>query len=133
MKKLKILLSSKSGSLVIDVPVFAYIALIVLCLALTTFPVFIAKQELDTYTTNLVRTAELSGRIGTETSEMTSKLSDRTGLSPDVNWSTSGKIQLGEEFTLTCTVDYDIGFGQFGSFPISLTSKQTGRSEVYWK
>jgi len=31
------------------------------------------------------------------------------------------------------TVPVDIGFFEFGSFPITLTSKATGRSEVYHK
>lgn len=35
--------------------------------------------------------------------------------------------------TLTPTLRYDIGFFRFGSFPLTLTAKATGKSEVYWK
>jgi hypothetical protein len=42
-------------------------------------------------------------------------------------------IQLNNEVTVTLTLQYDIGFFNFGSFPITLTSKATGKSEVYWK
>jgi len=56
-----------------------------------------------------------------------------TGLNPTVKWSTSGKIQLNNDFSLELTLETDIDFFSFGSFPITLTSKATGRSEVYWK
>ena len=42
--------------------------------------------------------------------------------------------RLNEEVTVTLTLDMDIGlFGGFGSFPITLRSEATGKSEVYWK
>jgi hypothetical protein len=42
-------------------------------------------------------------------------------------------VQLGNEITVTLTQEVDIGFFTFGSFPITLKSKATGKSEVYWK
>ena len=57
-----------------------------------------------------------------------------TGLDPNIRWSKTGRIQLNEEVTVTLTLDMDIGlFGGFGSFPITLRSEATGKSEVYWK
>ena len=48
--------------------------------------------------------------------------------------STTGRIQLNDEVTVTLTLETDIGlFGGFGSFPITLTASATGKSEVYWK
>ena len=82
----------------------------------------------------LVREAEISGRVGTETSRRAAALTDSTGLDPDIRWSKTGRIQLNEEVTVTLTLDMDIGlFGGFGSFPITLRSEATGKSEVYWK
>lgn len=44
------------------------------------------------------------------------------------------KIQLNEEVTVTLTLPKEIGlFGRFGSFPVTLQSQATGKSEVYWK
>ena len=52
----------------------------------------------------------------------------------NIRWSKTGRIQLNEEVTVTLTLDMDIGlFGGFGSFPITLRSEATGKSEVYWK
>ena len=51
-----------------------------------------------------------------------------------ISWSRTGNIQLNQEFTLTLTLQTDIGlFGGFGSFPVTLTAKASGKSEVYWK
>lgn len=92
------------------------------------------KQQLDTYAVELVREAEISGRVGTETSRRAAALTDSTGLDPNIRWSKTGRIQLNEEVTVTLTLDMDIGlFGGFGSFPITLRSEAIGKSEVYWK
>lgn len=133
MKKIKDILISSRGSIVFESPVMVVLVVMVLMLFLTVAPAFIDKQQLDVYASELLRTAELSGQVGEETSEMESKLNDRTGLEPRVSWSKTGKIQLGEEIIVTCTIQKDLGFGNLGSFPVTLQSRQTGRSEVYWK
>ena len=89
---------------------------------------------LITYAVALVREAEIAGRVGTETTRRAAALTDSTGLDPDIRWSTTGRIQLNDEVTVTLTLETDIGlFGGFGSFPITLTASATGKSEVYWK
>ncbi|MDD4496135.1 MAG: DUF4320 family protein, partial [Eubacteriales bacterium] len=61
-------------------------------------------------------------------------LRNETGLTPSVSWSRYGNIQLGQEVTVTLTYQVNIGlFGGFASFPITLTAKATGTSEVYHK
>ena len=48
--------------------------------------------------------------------------------------SDTGKIQLGNEVTVTLTTTVNLGlFGEFASFPVTLTARATGASEVYWK
>lgn len=133
MKRAKDILKSSRGSIVFESPVLMILIVMVLVLFLTVASAIIDKQQLNVYASELMRSAELSGQIGKETSEMKNKLTDRTGLEPKVTWSKDGKIQLGDEFTVTCTIQKDLGFGNLGSFPITLQSKQTGRSEVYWK
>jgi len=128
------ILKSKRGDGYIDVCVLILCAMLVIALAVRVFPVFIAKQKLDTFATELVREAEIAGRIGSETSRREQLLRENTGLKPVVSWSEPGTLQLNEEITVTVTLQMDIGlFGNFGSFPVTLKAKAVGKSEVYHK
>ena len=128
------LLKSKRGEGYIDVCVLVLCAVLVIALAVRVLPVFIAKNQLDTYATELCREAEISGRVGSETSRRAAVLTEQTGLSPRISWSKTGSIQLNEEITVTLTLDMNIGlFGGFGSFPVTLRSEASGKSEVYHK
>jgi hypothetical protein len=127
-------LRDKNGEGYIDVAVLVLCALLVIALAVKVLPVYIAKQQLDTFAAELCREAETAGRVGGETSLREQVLREKTGLDPVVTWSRSGKIQLNQEFTVTVTLQRDIGlFGGIGSFPVALTAKSAGKSEVYWK
>ncbi len=131
MKRLK---AGKPGEGYIDTCVLILCAMLVIALAVQVLPVFIAKQSLDIYATELVREAEISGRVGSETSTRSAILSERLGIDPEIRWSKTGRIQLNEEVTVTLTLDMDIGlFGGLGSFPVELKAQATGKSEVYWK
>ena len=130
MKKLR---KRHSGEGYIDVCVLVVCAMLVLALAVRILPVFVAKQQLDTFAAELVREAEITGRVGSETTSRAQVLSERLEIDPDIRWSRAGRIQLNEEVTVTLTMDVDIGFGGLGSFPIELTAQASGRSEVYWK
>ena len=127
------LLRSKRGEGYFDVVIVVLVVVMVLALILAAAPVVSAKIQLDNYADELVREAEIAGRIGAETSSRAQILTEKTGLAPAIQWSRTGKVQLNQEFTVTCTYKMDIGFGEFGSFPITLTSKASGKSEVYWK
>ena len=130
---LKILKSNK-GEGYIDVAVLILCIMLIIALAVKVFPVYILKQQIDTFATELVREAEIAGRIGSETSNRESLLKDKMGISPNISWSKSGRIQLNEEITVTITYETNIGlFPGFGSFPITLRADAAGKSEVYWK
>ena len=60
-------LSERRGEGYVDVIVLVLCAVMVLALAMRVLPIFIQKQQLDTFATELVREAEGSGRVGTET------------------------------------------------------------------
>ncbi|MBR2886482.1 MAG: DUF4320 family protein [Clostridia bacterium] len=126
-------IKSNRGSGYLDVVVIVMSAMLVIALAVSVFPVYIAKSQLDTFAQELCREAEICGRVGSETTSRELVLQERFGLTPEVEWSRTGNIQLNQEFTVTLTEEYDIGFGGFGSFPVTLTSKATGKSEVYHK
>ena len=55
-------LSERRGEGYVDVIVLVLCAVMVLALAMRVLPVFIQKQQLDTFATELVREAEVSGR-----------------------------------------------------------------------
>lgn len=128
------ILCSKRGEGYIDVAVLVLCAMMVLALVVKVFPVYIAKNQLDTFANELCREAEISGHVGSETSERAQILKEKTGLDPTISWSKTGRIQLNEEFTVTVSMQCNIGlFGGFSSFPIILTARASGKSEVYWK
>lgn len=131
---LRRILKSKRGEGYIDVCVLVLCTMLVIALAVQVLPAFIAKQQLDTFATELVREAEIAGRVGSETNRREQALREQTGLDPTVQWSDTGRIQLNEEVSVTLTYEIDLGlFAGFGSFPITLLADATGKSEVYWK
>lgn len=130
---LKKLLKSRRGEGYFDIVIVVLVVVMVISLIIAVAPVVSAKIQLDNYADELVREAEISGRIGSETTARAKVLSERTGIIPKITWSRVGKVQLNQEFTVTCTYTMNIGFGEFGSFPVTLTAKASGKSEVYFK
>lgn len=134
LKRFRHVIRGQQAEGYVDVVILVLCAVLVLALSMRVLPVFIAKQQLDTFASELMREAEASGRVGTETDRRAAILRERTGINPQIVWSDSGQIQLGQEVTVTLTLQKNIGlFGEFGSFPVTLRSQATGKSEVYWK
>ena len=130
---LKKLLKSRRGEGYFDIVIVVLVVVMVISLIIAVAPVVSAKIQLDNYADELVREAEISGKIGSETTARAQVLSERTGIIPKITRSRVGKVQLNQEFTVTCTYTMNIGFGEFGSFPVTLTAKASGKSEVFWK
>ncbi|WP_312101699.1 DUF4320 family protein [Pygmaiobacter massiliensis] len=134
LEKTKQILKSRRAEGYIDICILVLCAMLVIALAVRVFPVYIQKQQVDTFAVELIREAEIAGRVGSETSRREQALRDKTGLQPTVTWSKTGRIQLNEEVTVTVTYQTNIGlFSGFGSFPITLRADAAGKSEVYWK
>ena len=127
------ILKNNKGESMIDTVLIVFVVVMMLAFSLSVLPVIIEKSKLDTFAEEVVRFAEIEGRIGSNTSAKINSMTSSTGLDPSVNWSRTGKVQLNEEFSLVLSHETDIGFFSFGSFKVTLTSKATGRSEVYWK
>lgn len=132
------ILKEKKGEGYIDTVVIVISAMLIIAFAVKVFPVFVVKNQLDTYANEVMRTAEISGRVGTEVSVKAESLKEQIGINPTILWqanyiSGTNKVQLNDEITVIATKNVDIGFFSFGSFPIELKAKATGRSEVYWK
>ena len=116
---MKRLLKDKRGEGFVDVCVLVLAIAMVLSLVVRIAPVFVAKQNRD---------------VGSATNAKAADLREQTGLDPNISWSDTGKIQLGNEVEVTLTTTVNIGlFGEFASFPVTLTAKASGTSEVYWK
>lgn len=119
------ILRGKSGEGYIDVCVLALCAMLVVALAVRVFPVFIMKNQLDNFAAELVREAEITGRVGGETDRRAAVLREKTGLNPTITWSKAGNIQLNEEVTVTLAIKADLGlFGGFRSFPVTLRARR---------
>lgn len=127
-------IKNNRGEGYIDVVVLVLCAMLVIAIAVRVLPAYIIKQQVDTFATELVREAEIAGRVGTETTQMELLLCEKIGINPIVDWSKSGRIQLNEEIGVTVTFNMNIGlFGGFASFPITLRADAAGKGEVYWK
>lgn len=134
MKQIYRIWKEKRGEGYIDTVVLVLCTVMVIALAVKVFPVYITKMQLDNFANELVREAEISGQIGIETKRRETTLKEKTGLNPTVSWSESGKLQLNEEVTVMVTLERNIGlFGEFGSFPVRLQARASGKSEVYHK
>ena len=129
------LLQSKRGEGYIDVAIGLLCLMLVVALAVSFLPVFTTKQQLDIFATEIVRQAEIVG--GTNVSSRISDMKTETGLDPDIAWDctyySGNKVQLNGDIAVTLTETVDIGFFAFGSFPIEIQAKATGKSEVYYK
>ncbi|MEK4261896.1 DUF4320 family protein [Paenibacillus sp. FSL L8-0499] len=127
-------LINKRGEGYVDVVVLVMAVMLCVALVIKVIPVFVTKYQLDTFAAELAREAEISGRVGQETTQRAAELQVQTGLHPTISWSRTGQIQINQEFMVTLNTTVNIGlFGDFGSFPIELTAKGPGKSEVYWK
>ena len=124
-----------SGEAYIDVAIGIFCLMLVLALAMTLFPVFMKKQQLDSFAERIIRQAEIVG--STDVSGRIAQLKQETGLDPQIQWDcdyySGNKVQLNGDIQVTLTQKVDIGFFVFGSFPIELKAKASGKSEVYYK
>lgn len=130
LKKLK----EKEGVAYIDVAILVISSMLVLMLIISVIPVFIVKDQLNTFSKQLLREAQLQGKINISHTSIEERLEiDVDKVEWHGNSIGSNKIQFNEEIRVTCSKEVDIGFSDFGSFKINLISKAGGRSEVYWK
>lgn len=74
------LLRSKRGEGYIDVCIIVLVVIMMLALFTAAAPVMTAKMQLDNSADELVREAEISGRIGAETTARARVLSEKTGF-----------------------------------------------------
>ena len=81
---MKKLLKSKRGEGYFDIVIVVLVVVMVIALIMAVAPVVSAKIQLDNYADELVREAEISGRIGSETMARAQVLTERTGIAPRI-------------------------------------------------
>lgn len=128
-------LREKRGEGYIDIAVGVLCLMLVIALAVSLFPVFMAKQQLDRFADEIVRQAEIVG--STSVNRRIEELREETGLDPEISWDCDyfegSKIQLNGDISVTMTCRINLGFFQFGSFPVEIRARASGKSEVYYK
>lgn len=87
MKRIYKIMRDKKGEGYIDAAVVVFCVMFVIALGVRIFPVFITKIQLDNFADELVREAEISGRVGSETTARQRTLEKKTGIHPAVSWS----------------------------------------------
>lgn len=129
------LLKSRCGEGYIDTAVGIFCLMLVVAFAVSFLPAFTAKQQLDLFASEIVRQAEIEG--GTNVASRISTMREQTGLDPDIEWECDyyrgSRVQLNGDISVTLTDTVNIGFFLFGSFPVEIRAKASGRSEVYYK
>lgn len=134
MKNIQKVLKDKKGEGYIDVIIFVLVAIIIIIFIIKVVPVFIKKQQLDNFATEIVRIAEVTGEIGTSVKKREEELKKSLGINPKIIWSKNDKFNLNEEISVVVELDFEVGlFSGFGSFPVTIRAKATGRGEMYWK
>lgn len=131
---IKRLLKNKQGSNFPDACVILIVFFLLLAISIKTFSVFVLKHKLDIFAEELCRTASVNGCVGAATDAKAQKLREKIGINPNITWSKVGRLQINEEIFIEVSVKENMGLsGSFGSFPITITSKAVGTSEVYYK
>lgn len=133
MKKKKDWILNNRGGSYISLIIGFMIIFMIIAIMVKVFPVVTKQRQLHQFVHEVLRTAELTGRIDVEVDGEIARQKSLTGLDPILTFSKSGKIPLGEIIEVTGTITVDIGNGTFGSFSVPITVRATGRSEVYHK
>ena len=133
-------LNSKKAESYVDVIVMVIASTMVIIITINCFSLLTKKQTLDYFAKELLNSAAVSGRIGSETYARFAELRGQTGLSPSVSWSanyfdpTQMTVQLAETISVTLTFQTSFqGTGEMNIIPLTLTSKASALSMRYWK
>lgn len=128
-------LREKRGEGYIDIAVGILCLMLVIALAVSLFPVFMVKQQLNRFADEIVRQAEIVG--STSVNRRIEELREETGLDPEISWDCDyfegSKVQLNGDIAVTLTCRINLGFFQFGSFPVEIRARASGKIEVYYK
>ena len=139
----RILCEERGDATYTGVIIFTVIAMITVVFLLNVMSVVMMKSELDAAADQVARQIQLAGGVDSDTEDLIDYL--RNGINAeniefviDTNFITAQGsntcIQIGTPFYLTVTADTKLGgFFTFADYPLKMTSRAAGVSEVYWK
>ncbi|SCJ45010.1 Uncharacterised protein [uncultured Clostridium sp.] len=132
------ILKNNKGEGYVDVAVMVLVFILMIAFALKVYPIFIAKDNLNKFASEIVREVEIKGEMGSDIQNRINTLEKTLGKTDSISWNIkyingTRKIQLGDPIEVTVKKEMNIGFFKFGSLPITLQAKDSGYSEVYWK
>lgn len=131
-------LRNKRGEGYIDIVVIVLVFVLMISFSLSVYPVFVAKSQVNKFAGEIIREVEVTGQVGNSVNSRIKKLKsdliDIDNIEFDAKYiDGTKKIQLDSPVDVVVEKTVDIGFFEFGSFPIKLRAKDSGFSEVYWK
>ena len=143
-KRIQTLLTDERGDATYTgVIIFTVIAMVTVVFLLNVMSVVMMKSELDAAADQVARQIQLAGGVDSDTEDLIDYL--RNGINAEniefvinTNFITAQGcntcIQIGTPFYLTVTADTKLGgFFTFADYPLTMTSRAAGVSEVYWK
>lgn len=137
---MKRFLRNKKAEGYIDTVVCVMAAMMVIVLALNVFSFLTLKQDMEYFAKEIIDTATIYGRTGTEVTKRYQELVTELGFRPMMSFTGSefynfsaGTVQLGDTIQLTVTYQtYVKGLGVF-KIPVTLYATHSGLSQKYWK
>ncbi len=135
-KKIKILkkkLKENTGASYVELLVSMFVLFAIIAVLISVLSVFSKQSDLKTFTNAVLRTAELTGNVGSEVNAEVSKQKAVLGIDPKVKFNRAGRVDLGDEIEIETELEVKIGTSSLGDLPIKLRYRAIGRGEVYWK
>ncbi|HBE9294029.1 TPA: DUF4320 family protein [Clostridioides difficile] len=116
----------------------AIVASLFISLGFVIFPALDTKVQLNNFAKEIVREAQITGEIDKDIDKKIKNLEDNLVKPDKIIWDNkyitgTKKVQLNEEIKVRVEKTIDIGFFDFGRFPVPLHGSHSGRSEVYWR
>ncbi|HGS9095697.1 TPA: DUF4320 family protein [Clostridioides difficile] len=116
----------------------AIVASLFISLGFVIFPALDTQVQLNNFAKEIVREAQITGEIDKDVDKKMKNLEDNLVKPDKVIWDAkyitgTKKIQLNEEIKVRVEKTVDLGFFDFGHFPVPLHGSHSGRSEVYWR
>lgn len=128
----------KTGEFSIKGAVMLLLVSILLVLSISVLGTINSKSKLDSVSNQLARYISIKGCIDADVYAEQARLVANSGLdctvSVDASYiSNTKRIQFGDSFSVIVEYPAKFGVGGIMSVPVTIRSKDEGRSEVYWK
>lgn len=134
MKKIR----ENNGEFTIKGAVILLVVAILLVFSVSVMGAVNSKSKLDSISNQLARYVSIRGAVDADVLIEQRRLITNSGLDCTVTVNATyiqgtGQIQFGDPFTVVVEYPTKFGVGGILAMPVTIRSKDEGRSEVYWK